>query len=73
MTIVSYQDILKEDSTNVVQFLPFAAKMEAAGLSEMVIHVFHYYYNQLVGGATGFIPGHQVQTRTGYSRLRGVG
>ena len=36
----------------ISQFLPFAAKMEAAGLSKMAIRVFHYYYNQLVGGAT---------------------
>ena len=36
-------------------FAPFALKMQAAGLSELAIRRFHYYYNQLVAGATGFI------------------
>lgn len=61
MTIVSFQEIMKEESTNVIRFAPFEAKMEAAGLSDMVIRVFHYYYNQLVVGATGFIPSAQAR------------
>lgn len=36
-------------------FAPFAAKMQAAGLSQTFIDNFHYYYDQLVRGATGYI------------------
>ena len=64
MTIVSFQDILKEESTNVVQFAPFEAKMEEAGLSELVIRVFHYYYNQLLAGGTGYIRSEEAQPVT---------
>ena len=60
MSIMSYQELLREDTTNAVKFAPFAAKMEAADLSDMMIHVFHYYYNQLVAGATGYIPSHEA-------------
>ena len=38
------------------QFAPFGVKMRAEGLPELMIHVFEYYYGQLVAGATGEIP-----------------
>lgn len=44
-----------------VSFAPFAAKMEAAGLPEIVTDNFRYYFDQLVHGATGYIPGSQAQ------------
>lgn len=37
------------------RFAPFAAKMQQAGLSDLAIQRFHYYYDQLLAGATGFI------------------
>jgi UTP--glucose-1-phosphate uridylyltransferase len=36
-----------------LRFLPFAAKMKKAGHSELAIHFFQHYYQQLVAGATG--------------------
>jgi len=37
-------------------FAPFAQRMRAAGLPEIVITTFRYYYEQLVAGETGLIP-----------------
>ena len=42
--------------TNNKKFAPFAARMEAEGLPQIVIKTFEYYYNQLVDGQTGLIP-----------------
>ena len=42
-------------------FSPFAARMQAAGLPEIVIDNFKYYFDQLVHGATGYIPRSQAQ------------
>lgn len=42
-------------------FTPFAQKMRAAGLSEIVITHFRYYYQQLVAGETGLIPEDTIQ------------
>ena len=42
-------------------FTPFERKMRAAGLSPAFIDTFHYYYNQLVEGATGFIARNEAQ------------
>jgi len=55
MSIISYEKLMAEDISNSVKFAPFVAKMEAAGLSDVMIRVFHYYYNQLVAGATGYL------------------
>jgi UTP--glucose-1-phosphate uridylyltransferase len=41
--------------TSSDRFSPFAAKMHAAGLSEIAVQRFQFYYAQLVAGATGFI------------------
>jgi len=41
-------------------FSPFAAKMAAEGLPESLIQSFHFYYNQLSQGATGYIGGDQA-------------
>ncbi len=41
--------------TNSDPFTPFATKMRAAGLSELAIQRFQYYYAQLLAGATGYI------------------
>jgi UTP--glucose-1-phosphate uridylyltransferase len=42
--------------TNDKKFAPFATRMEAEGLPEIVIKTFEYYYNQLAEGQTGLIP-----------------
>ncbi len=55
MSILSYEKLMAEDISNSVKFAPFVAKMEAADLSDMMIRVFHYYYNQLLAGATGYV------------------
>lgn len=38
------------------QFQPFATRMTAAGLPDIFIDTFAYYYTQLVSGETGLIP-----------------
>ncbi len=43
------------------QFAPFAARMQAEGLPEIVIATFKYYYSQLVEGHTGFIPESEIE------------
>lgn len=37
------------------KFIPFAHKMQAEGLPEVVIETFKYYYDQLVAGQTGYM------------------
>lgn len=39
------------------RFAEFAAKMESAQLPELVIRIFRHYYDQLLAGATGLVPG----------------
>lgn len=39
-----------------VDFAPFAERMAAEGLPEIVIRTFQHYYEQLAGGATGLMP-----------------
>ncbi len=56
MEHVELDEILRSEERNVDRFAPFAAKMEAAGLAPMVVRTFHYYYNQLVAGHTGYVP-----------------
>ena len=43
------------------RFAPFAARMRAAGLPEVALETFEYYYGQLVSGATGLIPEHSIE------------
>lgn len=43
------------------EFSPFVQKMRNAGLSQTFIDNFHYYYTQLVKGATGFITQDEAQ------------
>lgn len=38
------------------KFAPFAQRMQAEGLPDIVIKLFNYYYTQLVEGQTGLIP-----------------
>lgn len=47
-------------SSLTARFQPFAAKMQRAGLPELVIKVFRHYYEQLVEGATGYIPNEEA-------------
>ncbi len=61
MSILSYERLMAEDISNSVKFAPFVAKMETADLSEMMIRVFHYYYNQLLAGATGYLSSDDAQ------------
>lgn len=42
-------------------FMPFAKKMQAEGLPDVVIANFEYYYTQLVAGATGMIPEAEIE------------
>lgn len=37
------------------RFERFAAKMQAAGVPPLAIRIFHFYYQQLLAGATGYI------------------
>ena len=59
--LLSYEHVLLDESTHAVEFAPFAAKMEQARLPQLVIRGFHYYYNQLLNGATGFISANDAQ------------
>lgn len=43
------------------RFRPFAAKMRQARLPELIVNVFHHYYEQLVRGATGYIYNDQAR------------
>lgn len=43
------------------QFAPFAQKMRAEGLPQIVIATFGYYYKQLAQGQTGFIPENEIE------------
>lgn len=43
------------------RFAPFAAKMQQAGLPDLVIDAFRYSYAQLLHGETGYIPGDLAQ------------
>ncbi len=42
-------------------FTPFARKMQAAGLPEIVIRTFRFYYDQLAAGQTGMIPEAEIR------------
>jgi len=44
-----------DSSTVNGDFAPFAAKMTDAGLPQVFIDTFHFYYKQLVAGVTGYI------------------
>ncbi|MEN9936461.1 MAG: UTP--glucose-phosphate uridylyltransferase [Chloroflexota bacterium] len=43
-------------STSEANFAPFAERMRAAGLADIVIENFRHYYETLAAGSTGFIP-----------------
>jgi len=45
----------------IADFTPFERKMRAAGLPPAFIDTFHYYYDHLVEGATGFIGGDEAR------------
>ena len=47
--------------TNKIAFQPFAEQMQAAGLSDVVVKTFEYYYTQLVQGNTGLISETQIE------------
>ena len=62
------------------RFAPFAARMQAEGLPEIVIQTFKHYYQELVAGRTGFISEADIQpiaslprAETLPERLAGVG
>ena len=59
--LLNYEDLLLDESTYAFEFRQFAAKMNAEELPDLVIRSFHYYYNQLRNGATGYIGGDDVQ------------
>jgi UTP--glucose-1-phosphate uridylyltransferase len=42
--------------TPTADFAPFAARMQAEGLPDIVIRTFEHYYRQLAGGQQGLIP-----------------
>jgi UTP--glucose-1-phosphate uridylyltransferase len=43
------------------RFAPFAEKMQRAGMPDIVIRTFRYYYAKLLQGETGYIPSSQAQ------------
>ncbi|MEM7344517.1 MAG: UTP--glucose-1-phosphate uridylyltransferase [Chloroflexota bacterium] len=43
------------------QFTPFAQRMQAEGLPDIVIQTFQHYYEQLVAGNTGLIKEQEIQ------------
>ncbi|CAN5406039.1 UTP--glucose-1-phosphate uridylyltransferase [soil metagenome] len=43
------------------QFAAFASKMRQTNIPEAVIRTFHYYYTQLLRGATGYVPAAEAQ------------
>ena len=45
----------------IADFTPFERKMRAAGLSPAFIDTFHFYYDRLVEGATGYIARDEAQ------------
>ena len=47
-----------------VSFAPVREKMQRAGLDDLLIRSFEYYYAQLVAGATGYIPGSHARQPT---------
>lgn len=51
------------------QFRPFAARMRAAGLPDISIANFRYYYEQLLSGHTGLIPESDIEPVTGLPDL----
>jgi len=53
-TMTSDNDAIVDDRATD-QFAPFAEKMLQAGLPDLMIRSFQYYYNQLIAGETGFI------------------
>jgi UTP--glucose-1-phosphate uridylyltransferase len=56
LRVLDSETVDTTDSSLTARFQPFAAKMQRAGLPELVIKVFRHYYEQLVEGATGYIP-----------------
>lgn len=59
----SIVDVVEQADTtaSAERFEPIAAKMRAAGLPELMLRHFRYYYEQLVAGATGYIAGDDAQ------------
>lgn len=55
LRVFEHEELFVKNSATVRQFAPFAAKMRQARLPELIIDVFHHYYDQLVDGATGYI------------------
>ena len=49
-----------KDTFTDPHFVPFAQKMQAAGLPDIAIRIFHNYYAQLRAGETGFIGGDEA-------------
>lgn len=47
--------------TVTADFIPFAEKMRAEGLPEIVIRTFRFYYDQLATGHTGMIPEAEIR------------
>lgn len=52
----AFQDLMVMPSHSTdPRFAGFVAKMQQAELPELIVNVFHHYYEQLIHGATGYI------------------
>ncbi|MCX6047320.1 MAG: UTP--glucose-1-phosphate uridylyltransferase [Chloroflexi bacterium] len=68
---INHRNVTKQTSKQVndsvqaaewdTQFAAFASKMRQANVPEAVIRTFHYYYTQLLRGATGYVPATEAQ------------
>ncbi len=60
-------------NTPAGNFPPFAERMRAEGLPEIVINTFEHYYNQLAAGETGIIPEAEIQPIAELPETEGFG
>ncbi|MCX7707627.1 MAG: UTP--glucose-1-phosphate uridylyltransferase, partial [Anaerolineae bacterium] len=58
--------------TVTADFTPFAEKMRAEGLPEIVIRTFQFYYDQLAAGHTGMIPEAEIRPVPALPDLEGL-
>lgn len=59
--IVAELDSQEDFMSASAEFAPFAARMQAEGLPEIVIRTFAHYYEQLAAGAKGLIPESEIR------------
>jgi UTP--glucose-1-phosphate uridylyltransferase len=60
LRVFAREEFAVSKATTDGQFAPFVTKMRRAGLPNLIINVFRHYYEQLLDGATGYIPGDEA-------------